>query len=265
MVDTPHLREKTHKVGLIARAAAIFRVDEIITYRDSPRVPRNEIEFLAMILEYLSTPQYLRKILFPVQPALKYVGILPPLRTPNHPLGKERLEVGAFREGVVVESTPRSSSIDVGIGTVVQVPEGRLPVKTRVTVKVERNGYRIASADEIPHYWGYRVLRCDGITKWLKRGGGQLVIATSRFGATVEEVWTEFVESLSMADRCLILFGSPSEGLAEIVSREGKSLNEVADLILNTIPHQGTATVRTEEAVLSTLAIVNIAASMKKA
>jgi len=28
--DTPHLREKTAKIGLIGRAAAIFRVDEVV-------------------------------------------------------------------------------------------------------------------------------------------------------------------------------------------------------------------------------------------
>ena len=33
--DTPHLREKTSKIGLIGRAAAIFRVDEIIVYLDN--------------------------------------------------------------------------------------------------------------------------------------------------------------------------------------------------------------------------------------
>lgn len=33
--DTPHLREKTSKIGLIGRAAAIFRIDEIIVYPDN--------------------------------------------------------------------------------------------------------------------------------------------------------------------------------------------------------------------------------------
>ena len=28
--DTPHLREKTSKIGLVGRAVAIFRVDEIV-------------------------------------------------------------------------------------------------------------------------------------------------------------------------------------------------------------------------------------------
>ena len=36
--DTPHLREKTAKIGLIGRAAAIFRVDEIIVYPDIPKI-----------------------------------------------------------------------------------------------------------------------------------------------------------------------------------------------------------------------------------
>ncbi|MDR2707975.1 MAG: RNA-binding protein, partial [Nitrososphaerota archaeon] len=35
--DTPHLREKTSKIGLIARIAAIFRVHEIIIYPDNTR------------------------------------------------------------------------------------------------------------------------------------------------------------------------------------------------------------------------------------
>ena len=30
--DTPHLREKTAKIGLIGRSAAIFRVEEIVVY-----------------------------------------------------------------------------------------------------------------------------------------------------------------------------------------------------------------------------------------
>src|SRR5512136_1113913 len=63
--DTPHLREKTSKIGLIGRAAAIFRVNEIIAYRDDPRKTQTaELELIAKLLSYLETPQYLRKRLF---------------------------------------------------------------------------------------------------------------------------------------------------------------------------------------------------------
>ena len=85
--DTPHLREKTAKIGLIGRAAAIFRVDEIIVYPDNPRAnQREDLDFIALLLNYLETPQYLRKRLFKIEPRLQFAGILPPLRTPHHPV-----------------------------------------------------------------------------------------------------------------------------------------------------------------------------------
>src|SRR5512136_2341947 len=80
--DTPHLREKTSKIGLIGRATAIFRVDDIIIYHDNPRInQRKDADLAAKLLSYMETPQYLRKKLFKLDPSLEYVGILPPLRT----------------------------------------------------------------------------------------------------------------------------------------------------------------------------------------
>ena len=74
--DTPHLREKTSKIGLIGRAAAIFRVDEIIIYSDNPKTNQMlDMDFIALLLSYLETPQYLRKALFKIEPRLQYAGI----------------------------------------------------------------------------------------------------------------------------------------------------------------------------------------------
>ncbi len=85
--DTPHLREKTAKMGLIGRASAIFWVDEIIIFFDNPKMDqRRDFDFMALLLNYLETPQYLRKTLLNFDPDLEYAGILPPLRTPHHPL-----------------------------------------------------------------------------------------------------------------------------------------------------------------------------------
>lgn len=87
VADTPHLREKTSKIGFIGRAAAIFRVDEIIVYADDPKTNQNrDLDLIALLLSYMETPQYLRKRLFELKPELQYAGILPPLRTPHHPL-----------------------------------------------------------------------------------------------------------------------------------------------------------------------------------
>ncbi|RLI34567.1 hypothetical protein DRO55_06340, partial [Candidatus Bathyarchaeota archaeon] len=102
--DVPHLREKTSKIGLIGRALAIFRVDEVVIYPDEPKTDqRREMNLIATILAYMETPQYLRRRLFKIKPELRYAGILPPLRTPHHPLTDKvkKLKVGEFREGVV--------------------------------------------------------------------------------------------------------------------------------------------------------------------
>jgi predicted SPOUT superfamily RNA methylase MTH1 len=62
----------------------------------------------------------------------------------------------------------------------------------------------------------------------------------------------------SGSDRVLVGFGAPSRGLHEIVEDEHLKLNDLADFVVNTVPNQGTVTVRTEEALLATLAILNL-------
>ncbi|HUW47814.1 MAG TPA: putative RNA uridine N3 methyltransferase, partial [Patescibacteria group bacterium] len=88
--DTPHLREKTSKMGMIGRAAAIFKVNAIIIYPDDPRAnQKKDMELIDRVLTYMETPQYLRKRLFELSPDLQFAGILPPLRTPHHPLDRK--------------------------------------------------------------------------------------------------------------------------------------------------------------------------------
>ena len=78
------LRDKTVKVGEIARACAIFGVERIYIYRDSSRNYDSNYEMARSVFEYMETPQYLRKRLIGRKKELEYVGLLPPLRTPNH-------------------------------------------------------------------------------------------------------------------------------------------------------------------------------------
>jgi predicted SPOUT superfamily RNA methylase MTH1 len=54
-----------------------------------------------------------------------------------------------------------------------------------------------------------------------------------------------------------VAFGAPLRGLNEIAKGEGTKLESIVDFVVNTIPGQGTATVRTEEAFLASLAIFN--------
>src|SRR4030065_989652 len=144
--DTPHLREKTSKIGLIGRAAAIFRVDEIIVYPDCRKVDqRRDLDFMALLLNYLETPQYLRKQLFKLEPDLEYAGILPPLRTPHHPLsGKTKhLKVGEYREGVVLSEVKEGLLVDIGVQQPALLRQKQFAVGDRLTMQVVKVGLNI--------------------------------------------------------------------------------------------------------------------------
>jgi len=264
--DVPHLREKTFKIGLVGRAAAIFRVDEVIVFPDLLGFDQSrDTRLIAAVLSYMETPQYLRKRLFRLVPELRYAGILPPLRTPHHPvLNRVRdLGFGEYREGVVVSSTNAGSFVDVGVERSVLVSGVQLSVNSRVTVKIVELGRHLkavlASRGEVEAYWGYRVRVSDvGFGCLVKEGGFDLVVATSRRGVRFMEVVDELVGRWKKACRVLVAFGSPSVGLFEILEREGLRLGDVVDFVVNMVPNQGTATVRTVEAVYACFGVLNL-------
>jgi predicted SPOUT superfamily RNA methylase MTH1 len=263
--DVPHLREKSLKIGLIGRAAAIFSVDEIIVFPDLPGVDqRRDASLISVILSYMETPQYLRKRLFKIRPELRYAGVLPPLRTPHHPLADRMkdLSVGEFREGVVVSSAGEGSFVDVGVERPVLVSGVRLEVNKRVTVRIAGLGRRpraaLASRGEVEEYWGYSVTVSDvTFGELVRKRAFDLVVATSRYGVAFREVRDELAGRWRRAGSVLVGFGAPTEGLHEIVAREHLKLNEVADFVVDMVPGQGVETVRTEEAVFVCLGLLN--------
>lgn len=261
--DVPHLREKTFKIGLVGRAAAIFGIEEIIIYKDSPEDQKLEVDLIATLLRYMETPQYLRKKLFKLRPELRYAGILPPLRTPHHPIGKRviDLKVGEYREGLTIANTRKGTLVDIGVEKPALVPKS-LPLNERVTVKILNVDKQIAAEvvdrREIPIYWGYDVLIWNGFFGDLAKSKRfDLKIATSRYGSAFMEVKDEIAEQWRKAKHMLVGFGAPTQGLFEIVKREGLNLTDVVDFVVNTVPGQWTETVRTEEAVIATLAVLN--------
>merc|ERR1740131_735494 len=106
--QTPELR--TYLAGQVARAAAIFNIDEVVVFSDSKLEPASDesnvtssskgVVQLARILQYLECPQYLRKHFFPIHDDLKYAGVLNPTDMPHH-LRQE--EESLYREGVVMQ------------------------------------------------------------------------------------------------------------------------------------------------------------------
>lgn len=263
--DTPHLREKTSKLALVGRAGAIFKIDEIIVYPDSPKVDQTrEMDLIALLLCYMETPQYLRKRLFKLEPELQYAGILPPLRTVHHPLERtmKKLKVGEYREGVAVSRNCDATLVDIGVERPATVRKHQLPIGKRVTVKIRKIATDIeaelANRDEIPGFWGYSVTKKDQpLGKILRSGGFDLIIATSKHGTPFPEVAREITERWRRAKAALLVFGAPNQGLHQIIRHEGLELEDVTDFIVNTIPSHGTETVRTEEALIASLAVLN--------
>lgn len=264
--DVPHLREKTMKIGLVGRAAAIFCVNEIIVFPDLQEVDqRRDASLIATILSYMETPQYLRKRLFEIKPELRYAGILPPLRTPHHPLPNriKDLAAGEHRDGVVSSLTEAGVLVDIGVERPLLIPNAELPLNTRVTVRVTKLGKHpravLANRDDIKMYWGYHVTISDNpFGQLVKNQPFDLVIVTSRYGTPFTEVADELARRWKKSHKVLVAFGAPTQGLYEILARENLKLDEVAHFTVNTIPNQGTETVRTEEALYASLAMLNM-------
>ena len=268
--DVPHLREKTSKVGLIGRAAAIFRVKEIIVYPDNPRVNQAaDADLIATLLAYMDTPQYLRKKLFTLKPELRYAGVLPPLRTPHHPLNRKmnKLKVGEYREGVTLSKRKNGVFVDIGVEKPALIPNTELSTGKRVTVRITRADKHVeaelASRGEIPEYWGYTVTAEKlPFGKMVKTRGFDLTVATSKHGVPFAKVAKRIADRWK-GGKILMAFGSPTQGLYEIVEQEGLNLEEIVDFVVNTVPVQGTETIRTEEALVASLAVLNMQITFK--
>ena len=117
----------------------------------------------------------------------------------------------------------------------------------------------LVNRDEIPGFWGYSVTKeRQPLGKILRSRGFELIIATSKHGTPFSDIAGEMSERWRRAKTALLVFGAPNQGLHQIIRHEGLDLKDVADFIVNTIPSQGTETVRTEEALIASLAVLNV-------
>lgn len=269
----------TRLAGQVARAATIFRIDEIIVVDNKSISEDTSTEtvlnnsddnesgaaFLLRILTYLETPQYLRKDLFPKHNSLRFVGLLSPLDAPHH---LRKHEWCSYREGITRKNLDGGSVgtlVDVGLSKNVVVDEVVVAGK-RVTVamgtnrNIDRDQLRKIVPPSTPRedgmYWGYRVRYASNISSVFKnspyKGGYDHQIGTSEHGLVINS--SEL--SLPSFRHLLIAFGGLA-GLEECVEEDenlkGKAVRNIFDLYLNTCPNQGSRTIRTEEAIFISL------------
>lgn len=279
--QSPELR--TYLAGQIARAACIYKVDEIIVFDDKGDVTESERKKirkddalgearlgclqLARILQYLECPQYLRKYFFPIHKDLQYAGVLNPLDAPHH---LRQMDESLYREGIVTNKPikfGKGSQVNVGLLNEVHVDKVLVP-GLRVTVKIpaeQPNPKKLKGTIVPPNvpraetgiYWGYTVKLvkhlAEVLTNCQYKGGYDLTIGTSDKGTLVDEI-----EAKSLEYRhCLIVFGGVA-GLEAAVDVDPNLDVDDPSLIfhkyVNTCPQQGSRTIRTEEAILLTLA-----------
>jgi len=253
---TKDLKLKTSKIGIIGRALAVFNVNQVYIYKDLSQEDVNsesEGDFIAKLLGYMNTPQYLRKKVYPLQSDLKHVGILPPLRTPNHPVGD--VELGSYREGLTIKRNKKGTFVDIGMDELAFCKE-QLTVNKIFSFKVIKLAKEIVVTPEIPDgiYWGYETSSTHKTLKnSLKLINPDLVLFTTRNGYEINSIFNDLESKINNSKSVAVLFGGPYNGISENIE---SSLLDVVEI--NSIPNQGTETVRTEEAVISTLAILNL-------
>jgi predicted SPOUT superfamily RNA methylase MTH1 len=259
LAETSDLKLKTSKVGLIGRALAVFRVDQVVIYKDlsdDNGKGRNDADFIGEILSYMNTPQYLRKKVFPIKHELKHVGILPPLRTPYHPTDVNP-KVGDFRQGFTIKRNKKGTFVDIGMENLAFCKE-QLTINKIFSFKITKLAKEVIVTPDEPDdiYWGYKTLSThESLKNSLKLINPNLVIETTRYADMINSIFNELKSKVENSRNIAILFGGPYSG----VNSEGLDTNPSWELIkINTIPNQGTETVRTEEAIISTLSIFNL-------
>ncbi|MDQ3882591.1 MAG: RNA methyltransferase [Thermoproteota archaeon] len=261
--DEQTKRDKSIKVAQFARAFSIFRVKRVYIYHDSlSHFEKEDPQILKTILRYLDTPQYLRKILFPMMDQLQYAGILHPIKAPHHRVVEDirKVKAGDVRTGVL-RKIKGQLFVEVGLRSLVPFAgEGREgnKVNARFTSSYPNLKAVQATEDEIPDYWGYEVKEIGSISRLLSNVEKSIIIITSRKGRYFKNTEAELVERIKNVQNILVAFGAPKHGLLEILAKEGSGVKPY-EYIVNMFPNQGTETVRLEEAILGTLAILNSA------
>uniref|UniRef100_A0A8C4UXM8 28S rRNA (uridine-N(3))-methyltransferase n=1 Tax=Falco tinnunculus TaxID=100819 RepID=A0A8C4UXM8_FALTI len=270
------LELRTYLAGQIARACAIFCVDEIVVFDEHGEdVKSVEGDFegigrrgkacvqLARILQYLECPQYLRKSFFPKHEDLQFAGLLNPLDSPHHMRVDEDSE---YREGVVLDrptKPDRGSFVNCGMRKEVQI-DRQLKPGLRVTVRLaepQKPEARVRKGTVVSThhprtvsglYWGYSVRLASCLSTQA------VLLCAARgicLGAGIGARSPQPVPVLSPR-HALVVFGG-LEGLEAGVdvdpNLEVTDPSVLFDFYLNTCPNQGSRTIRTEEALLISL------------
>ncbi|MFC7201704.1 RNA methyltransferase [Halospeciosus flavus] len=255
-------REATRKLGYVARAATVFRMDRLTVFDDEDGERKWGGGFVDAVLRYAATPPYLRKEAFGTRDELEYAGILPPLRLSSW-TGSDSSGSGSLREGIVTKvGSDGRVRVNCGLQHPISLhtpPDMEVEEGERVTIRVSsRRPVRAKLVDTSP--LGFRVER-TAIGDALTRPDAGYRVATSRHGTPISA--STLPDHVAHGrDGLTVAFGAPGRGLPEILDIDPATVGEDGpgtdaptrfDCWLNTLPNQGSEVVRTEEAMFASL------------
>jgi methyltransferase len=153
--------------------------------------------------------------------------------------------------------------VDIGVEQPAVLRDRLYSIGDRLTLQIITAGKKIevqvVNRRDVPTYWGFTIrVEQRSFPQFANDKTYNLVIGTARIGSKYSKVAEAIALKWQGSQSVLVAFGAPSRGLHEIAKAEGTRLDRFVDFVVNTIPEQGTATVRTEEAVFATLAIFNV-------
>lgn len=232
---------KSYISSYLARIFTIFSISKIYIYDDGFELNRNErneiknsisqktnkdhpscssteknennkkyeysylCKYLHFNLQYLETPQYLRKHIFPITNFLKHSGLMSPVDAPHHLRSDEWLP---FREGVVIKKNSNNIIVDVGLFSNVLVENiYNINVGTRVTILFNSDGFnnfknkntKNLFIGKVIHpsmpklyniYWGYTIQILKNITDVFDIQV-DCIIGTSERGDPIQDLKTQ--------------------------------------------------------------------------
>ncbi|ABN70113.1 Protein of unknown function DUF171 [Staphylothermus marinus F1] len=248
---------KTIKTYQVIRYSSIFGVSEIVFFRD-PFTDFSQHRKYSVLIEkiwrYLLTPPYLRRKLIPKDPDLKFVGLLPPLRLSTFDVSRNG-RVGEKRLGLIYREKNKLLA-DIGLPRPYRIEAGNCKPGDIGYVEIVDVNTRRAICLDVEPYRGPILAFADSLQEVLEeyRKTVDLIIATSKYGKIPSHKELAGVKGKTI----IILFGGPHRGLYDIAKKEGFILENKVDKVWNTIPEQMVKTIRSEEALISTLAVVNM-------
>jgi len=256
LLDESTILNKTKKISMMARACAIFKVNQIFIYQDGKQ-NKSDSALLSTSLKYLETPQYFRKEIFPKTQLLKYAGVLQPLNISSHltTSNKKLIKIGDVRDALIINYKGKKF-LDIGINKHIQY-FGKMKPGTRIAIQIKTVQPELTakeiSRDSIKDYWGYNVKERSNLLSILSTWKGKIIL-TSKKGKNFSKLDAKKINELN--EPTLVVFGTTNKGVYDILGSDIKKIQNAN--VFNFFPNQGTQTVRLEEAILGTLSIINI-------